>query len=158
RRDLQHHHQRQGTHGALWTASEGGRPLGHRGVGPRSATQPERPDRRRSRTLSCRAGGQAMSTATLVQQPVALNGQAKAIQPTTLADAVTVSATQVNRALCITAGVTAVLVVIGLAGASALEIQFAFSYLTAFTFAVSIAIGSLFWIMIHHLTSASWSV
>ena len=38
------------------------------------------------------------------------------------------------------------------------ERQFAFSYLTAYVFAVSIAIGSLFWIFIHHLTSAGWSV
>src|ERR1043166_8981886 len=99
-----------------------------------------------------------MSTATAVSQSVALNGQTIASHGPASADATTVPARQVTRALCITAGVTVSLILTGFAGAFLSERQFAFSYLTAFAFAVSIAIGSLFWVMIHHLTSASWSV
>lgn len=36
--------------------------------------------------------------------------------------------------------------------------QFAFSYLTAFVFVLSLAAGGLFWVMLHHLTGAGWSV
>src|SRR5262245_35089760 len=33
-----------------------------------------------------------------------------------------------------------------------------FSYLTALVFVVQIAVGSLFWVLLHHLTGAGWSV
>ncbi len=36
--------------------------------------------------------------------------------------------------------------------------RFAFAYLTAYSFVASLAVGALFWIMIHHLTDAGWSV
>ncbi len=36
--------------------------------------------------------------------------------------------------------------------------QFGFSYLTGFTFIASLGTGTLFWIMIHHITDAGWSV
>jgi hypothetical protein len=36
--------------------------------------------------------------------------------------------------------------------------RFAFSYLVAYTFATSIALGALFWVMAHHASSAVWSV
>jgi hypothetical protein len=52
------------------------------------------------------------------------------------------------------------------AGAGALSLigmfwnvrQFAYSYLTAFAFLASLVAGALFWVMIHHLTGAGWSV
>lgn len=36
--------------------------------------------------------------------------------------------------------------------------QFFFSYLTAFTFWITVGLGGLFFTMLHHLTSATWSV
>ena len=36
--------------------------------------------------------------------------------------------------------------------------QFYFSYLTAFVFWTTIALGGLFFVMLHHLVSAQWSV
>lgn len=36
--------------------------------------------------------------------------------------------------------------------------QFAFSYLFAFTFFLTICMGGLFWILVHHSTDAEWSV
>ena len=36
--------------------------------------------------------------------------------------------------------------------------QFFYSYLVAFTFWVSVGLGALFFTMLHHLVSASWSV
>jgi hypothetical protein len=36
--------------------------------------------------------------------------------------------------------------------------QFAFSALTAFVFALTLALGGLFWTLMHHLTDAGWSV
>jgi hypothetical protein len=59
------------------------------------------------------------------------------------------------------AGAVALGVLSGLAsavGAMADPRQFAFSYLTAFAFVVSIAVGGLFWVMLHHVTGAGWSV
>ncbi|MHB1561235.1 MAG: hypothetical protein ACYC61_27635 [Isosphaeraceae bacterium] len=44
------------------------------------------------------------------------------------------------------------------AGAVSNPMQFAFSYLTAFAFVLSLAVGGLFWSMLHHLTGAGWSV
>jgi hypothetical protein len=87
-----------------------------------------------------------------------LDGQAISQPPAALVDEAIVARPTINRALCVVAGVTGLLALIGFAGMAGSQGQFAFSYLTAFVFAVSIALGSLFWIMIHHLTSASWSV
>lgn len=59
------------------------------------------------------------------------------------------------------AGAAAVAVLAGLAsaaGAVSDPKQFAFSYLTAFAFVLSLAVGGLFWVMLHHLTGAGWSV
>ncbi len=36
--------------------------------------------------------------------------------------------------------------------------QAAFSYLVAFLFLLSLAVGGLFWVMLHYLTGAVWSV
>ena len=36
--------------------------------------------------------------------------------------------------------------------------RFAFSYLTAWMFVTSVSVGSLAWLMLHHLTGAVWSV
>lgn len=36
--------------------------------------------------------------------------------------------------------------------------QFAFSYLVAWVYAVTLALGGLFWVMLHHVTGAVWSV
>lgn len=36
--------------------------------------------------------------------------------------------------------------------------QFGYSYLVAFMYLSSLLLGSLFWVMIHHLTAAGWSV
>ena len=36
--------------------------------------------------------------------------------------------------------------------------QFAFSYLTAFMFCLSVGLGSLFLVLVHHLFDAGWSV
>ena len=36
--------------------------------------------------------------------------------------------------------------------------QAAFSYLVAFLFLLSLAVGALFWILLHYLTAAVWSV
>ena len=95
---------------------------------------------------------------TIAMTPALLDGQAQS-PPTPLpADAVRIAPAQVDRALYLAGGLTSLFALIGLLGAVFSETQFAFSYLTAFLFAVSIAIGSLFWLMIHHLTSAGWSV
>src|SRR5262249_13172879 len=36
--------------------------------------------------------------------------------------------------------------------------QFYYSYLTAWLFAISLGVGALFWIMLHYLSGAVWSV
>jgi hypothetical protein len=43
-------------------------------------------------------------------------------------------------------------------GAGSDPSQFAFSYLFAFTFFLTICMGGLFWILVHHATDAEWSV
>ena len=45
-----------------------------------------------------------------------------------------------------------------LAGALNEPERFFGSYLVAFLFALSVALGALFWVMLHHLTGAAWSV
>ncbi len=49
-------------------------------------------------------------------------------------------------------------VVAALVGACLDARQFAFSYLTAFVFFFTISMGALFWVMIHHIVDAEWSV
>jgi hypothetical protein len=100
-----------------------------------------------------------MNTVLGKPQTVGLDGQAHRHHAATLTDAVRLPQAQANRAFLIVSIVTGLLALIGLLlGALVSQRQLAYSYLTAYAFAVSIAIGSLFWIMIHHLTSASWSV
>jgi hypothetical protein len=99
-----------------------------------------------------------MSTVTGIRHAGLLDGRAPSRPAMPAVDAARMSPAQANRAICVAGGLTALLTLIGLIGALASARQFAFSYLTAFVFAVSIAIGSLFWIMIHHLSSAGWSV
>jgi hypothetical protein len=79
-------------------------------------------------------------------------------QGASISDATAVPSDRVTRAIYAVGGATAVLALFGLIGATVSEQQFAFSYLTSYVFAVSIAIGALFWIFLHHLTSATWSV
>src|SRR5471032_2229960 len=52
-------------------------------------------------------------------------------------------------------GIGAVLSVIGAVASPA---EFGFSWLLAFMFYLSIALGALFLVLIHHLTDAGWSV
>jgi hypothetical protein len=73
-------------------------------------------------------------------------------------DAVRMPRPLADRALGITACVTGLLALAGALGALASPRQFAFSYLTGYAFAASIGIGSLFWLMIHHVVKARWSV
>jgi hypothetical protein len=54
--------------------------------------------------------------------------------------------------------VVGVAVVVCALGAGTNSKQFFFSYLTALIFAVSLGVGALFWIMLHHLSGATWSV
>ena len=57
--------------------------------------------------------------------------------------------------LCVTAVVTLLLsLVLGIGNPQ----QFAFSWLFAGWFFVTILIGSLFWVIVHHATDAAWSV
>ena len=60
-----------------------------------------------------------------------------------------------HRRLLITAAVAGLL---SLLGAVLDYRQFFWSYLTAFVFVLSLGVGALFWVMIHHLTDAGWSV
>jgi hypothetical protein len=99
-----------------------------------------------------------MSTFTATQQAALLDGRAFHEHPSAPPDVVRMSPASINRAIYFAGALTMLLALFGLLGAFAAETQFAFSYLTAFLFAVSIAIGSLFWVMIHHLTAAGWSV
>src|SRR4051794_36188118 len=55
-------------------------------------------------------------------------------------------------------GVAAVAGLATLIGAVIAPGQFAHSYLTAFVFVASLGLGALFWVMIHHLVGAGWSV
>jgi hypothetical protein len=98
-----------------------------------------------------------MSTVSATVQAIHADGVPEP-QRGSIADATAMPPYRVTRAVYLVGGGTAVLALIGLIGATQSEQQFAFSYLTAYVFAVSIAIGALFWIFLHHLTSANWSV
>jgi hypothetical protein len=47
---------------------------------------------------------------------------------------------------------------IGLALGEEMRKQFFFSYLVAYVFVIQIALGALFWVLLHHLVDAGWSV
>ncbi len=55
-------------------------------------------------------------------------------------------------------GLTAIGTGFSLLGLSINDKQFFFSYLTAFVFVMQIALGALFWVLLHHLVDAGWSV
>jgi hypothetical protein len=98
-----------------------------------------------------------MSSVSLTEQAFLANG-VREPQGASVPDVTVVPPDRVTRALYVVGGFTGLLALIGLIGATQTEQQFAFSYLTSYAFAVSIAIGSLFWVFLHHLTSATWSV
>lgn len=60
------------------------------------------------------------------------------------------------RGLLIAAAATGIVSLIGLAAGP--PRQFLFSYLTAFVFVLSVTLGALFWVILHHLAGAGWSV
>jgi hypothetical protein len=99
-----------------------------------------------------------MSTAIETREAALLDGVARSGHAPPPGDAVCMPPALVNRAMIVAGGLTALFALRGLLGALASEKQFAFSYWTAFAFATSVAVGSLFWIFTHHLTSAGWSV
>jgi hypothetical protein len=79
-------------------------------------------------------------------------------RPVVPADATTLPAGlsgRLERSGMIIAGVGVALA--GAAAATDLH-RFAFSYLTAFVWMVTVALGALFFVLIHHLTRAGWSV
>jgi hypothetical protein len=63
-----------------------------------------------------------------------------------------------NKAATVAGVAAAVLLVGWLADDSPGRRQFYFSYLWGYTWALSIALGALFWNLIHHVTAAGWSV
>lgn len=52
----------------------------------------------------------------------------------------------------------AALSILGLALGEEMRKQFFFSYLTAYIFVIQVALGALFWVLLHHLVDAGWSV
>lgn len=63
-----------------------------------------------------------------------------------------------QRSLLGLIAVSAVLGIISLIGLLLDRSQFGFSYLLGFSFVASLGTGALFWVMIHHITGAVWSV
>src|SRR5262249_48174947 len=59
------------------------------------------------------------------------------------------------RAVLIVTGATAAVLLIG---AFVEPRQFFHSYLFGYVFALSVVLGSLFWVIIHHVSDAGWSV
>jgi hypothetical protein len=100
-----------------------------------------------------------MSAIMGFQQSALLDGEVRPLYGSAPAafDSARIRQVTVTRSIYVVGGVTGLLALIGTIGA-AFSQQFAFGYLTAFVFAISIAIGSLFWVFIHHLTGAGWSV
>jgi hypothetical protein len=64
----------------------------------------------------------------------------------------------VLAALGAVAGLAGLVSVAGAFASRELTRQFAFSYLTGFAFVTSLGVGALFWVMVHHLVGAGWSV
>ena len=58
----------------------------------------------------------------------------------------------------IAAGIAALIASVLLASGDAMAQQAYFSYLVAYMFALSLVLGALFFVMLHHLTRAGWSV
>ncbi|HMJ91622.1 MAG TPA: hypothetical protein VK530_17500 [Candidatus Acidoferrum sp.] len=86
-----------------------------------------------------------------------------ASQSTPTSSAPTLDLSRWRKAPVIAIGVGALFMVIGLLvagrqGSEVLQRQFGFSWLTAFMFFLSIAMGGLFLTLAHHLFDASWSV
>jgi hypothetical protein len=65
---------------------------------------------------------------------------------------------QAGKTRTVLAILAAVTVVLCVAGAINDTERFLASYLVAMLFALSLALGALFWVMLHHLTGAGWSV
>ena len=87
---------------------------------------------------------------TDAQTPIAPPGLPDDVSP--LAERANVA----NRALCIIVGVTGLLL---LGGAVADDPkQFFHSYLFGYALGLDISLGALFWVLIHHVSGASWSV
>ncbi len=61
------------------------------------------------------------------------------------------------RTLLLILGVTGVILLVGAVGETTRR-QFFHSYLFGYVFALDICLGSLFWILIHHVADAGWSV
>src|SRR3954452_16742043 len=61
------------------------------------------------------------------------------------------------RTLLVVVGVAGVGLIAGFAG-DATRRQFFHSYLFGYVFALDIALGALFWVLIHHVADAGWSV
>jgi hypothetical protein len=61
------------------------------------------------------------------------------------------------RPLAIALGILALVLILGVFADRDAK-QFAHSYLFGYTFALSISLGALFWVLIHHISGAGWSV
>jgi hypothetical protein len=59
------------------------------------------------------------------------------------------------RPLMLAIGISAILLIIG---AVVEPRQFAHSYLFGYAFALDISLGALFWVLMHHVSGAGWSV
>lgn len=75
-----------------------------------------------------------------------------------LADARVSPTSALGRAYVPVGAVGVAALVVSLAGAVFEPERFSFSYLFAFVFVISIALGALFFVLLQHLTSSSWSV
>jgi hypothetical protein len=82
------------------------------------------------------------------------NGEPTVTVPETLR----VPPERATRWMLAAGGLTAVGAVASLVGYVTDFRQAAFSYLFAYLFVLTLALGSLFWVIIHHLTVAGWSV
>jgi len=66
---------------------------------------------------------------------------------------------QLAKPVWIAIGTVAAISALACAAGSLLDArQFYFSYLTAWLFGISLGVGALFWIMLHYLSGASWSI
>src|SRR5262249_50756440 len=99
-----------------------------------------------------------MSIVTDTPHTASLDGMARRSDHSIPADAMRLPLAQASRAIYLAGGITVLLAAIGMVGASFSWRQFAFSYLATFMFGVSIALGSMAWVFMHHLSWARWSV